>query len=359
MKTLLVTLEYPPQIGGVANYYGSLAEYWPDSELLVLDNSKRELRGWKKSFFSIAKTLFAHDIKYIIVGHILPLGTAVYVLSKFFNFKYAVFLHGLDFSLAKRKGFISKKILSGADKIICANSRTKTEVVSFLQSDHNVFVVNPGVAEAPYIDALTRESFLVKYGYLFNDDKFNLLSLGRLVERKGFDKVIEALQLMPIAELNSINYIIAGRGEDETRLKDLALRANKIFGRELIRFIGGLSEAEKHLLLELSSVFIMPAREIAGDYEGFGIVYLEANLAHLPVIAGNSGGVGDAVENNVSGVLVDPNSARAIANAILKLKTDKNLSDKLIKSAYRRAKIDFSARTLIKRVYDICHYSRL
>lgn len=359
MKTLLVTLDYPPQVGGVANYYGSLVNNWPSDQLLVLDNSKRELSGWRKAFFSVAKRLFAHDIDYILVGHILPLGTAVYFLSKCFKFKYAIVLHGLDFSLAKKKGMISRLILKGSDKIICANSRTKSEVISFLGSSKNVFVVNPGATEASHVRSSERMKFLDKYAHLFHKDDFNLLSVGRLVSRKGFDKVIEALQLMPSHDLKNINYIIAGRGEDFERLKDLAKKANKIFGRNMINIIGGVSEAEKNLLMELSSVFIMPSREISGDYEGFGIVYLEANLAHLPVIAGKSGGVTDAVEDSLNGLLVDPNDTRDIASAILKLKNNKELVNNLAKNGFIRAKKDFSWKSLATKIYDICNNSRI
>jgi len=359
MKILLVTLDYPPQIGGVANYYGSLVNNWPSDKLLVLDNSKMELVGWKKSFLSIAKRLFAHDIDYIIVGHILPLGTAVYFLSKCFKFKYAVILHGLDFSLAKKKGMISRLILKGADKIICANSRTKSEVISFLGSSKNVFVINPGATEASHVRSSERMKFLDKYAHLFHKDDFNLLSVGRLVPRKGFDKVIEALQFISSYELKNINYIIAGRGDDFERLNILAKSANKIFGRDLIKIIGGVSDIEKNLLMELSSVFIMPSREISGDYEGFGIVYLEANLAHLPVIAGKSGGVIDAVEDTLNGLLVDPNDARDIAAAILKLKNNKELFKNLAKNGFERVKKDFSWKSLANKIYDICNNSRI
>ncbi len=86
----------------------------------------------------------------------------------------------------------------------------------------------------------------------------------------------------------------------------------------------------------------MPSRDIEGDFEGFGIVYLEANLCGKPVIAGNSGGVKDAVSDGVSGLMVEPENLEGIANAISRLSNDKDLRDKLGSQGKERAIREFS-----------------
>jgi phosphatidylinositol alpha-1,6-mannosyltransferase len=88
------------------------------------------------------------------------------------------------------------------------------------------------------------------------------------------------------------------------------------------------------------------------DFEGFGIVYLEANLCGKPVIAGRSGGVPDAVENNVNGLLVNPESEEEIAQAILKLYESKELRETLGEQGRQRALIKFNWKNQIESFFD-------
>lgn len=95
----------------------------------------------------------------------------------------------------------------------------------------------------------------------------------------------------------------------------------------------------------------MPARSINGDFEGFGIVYLEANLYGKPVIAGCSGGVSDAVINNKTGLLVNPENISEIAKAIKELIGNPEKRINLGKFGRERAINDFSWATQIKNLY--------
>jgi hypothetical protein len=83
---------------------------------------------------------------HIIVGQILPLGISAYLLAKIFKFKYSIILHGLDFSLAIKKPRLTQKILSKAEKIICANGFTSSQVAKFNRELQNkIHTVNPGI----------------------------------------------------------------------------------------------------------------------------------------------------------------------------------------------------------------------
>ena len=104
-----------------------------------------------------------------------------------------------------------------------------------------------------------------------------------------------------------------------------------------------------------ASVFIMPSRELGdGDVEGFGIVYLEANSFGLPVIAGRSGGVVEAVENGVNGLLVDPVNVDEIKQAIISLIENKEKAKELGLRGQQRATEEFSwfdqATKIIKNI---------
>ncbi len=347
MKTLLFTLEYPPFNGGVANYYGNLAKYWPITEKMsVLNNNRQELirkdgfLAWIPSFFTLKRKLVLEKFDYLLVGHILPLGTVAYLISWLHPIKYGVFLHGMDLAFAlrsARKRYISKLILNKADKIICANSYVQEKLIEFIPDlADKTIIVNPGIeGGAPETDPNDILEIKKKYNL---EGKTVLLSLGRLVKRKGVDRTIEALTSIPPEKSENLIYFIAGAGPREEYLRKLV--PSSFLDR--IIFLGSLSEEEKWVWLKLCDIFIMPSRDISGDFEGFGIVYLEANLCGKPVIAGNSGGVRDAVVNDINGLLVDPDKVEMISQAINRLVADPKLCSELGERGRLRAQRDFN-----------------
>lgn len=360
MKFLLTTLEYFPFKGGVANYYTNLVHHWPGpAEIIVLDNKNNKLLRktgslrWLRAILSIKREIKKNKIDHILVGQVLPLGTAVFILSLITKTKYSLFFHGLDLSLASKnswKRFLSKKIINRAEKIICANSFVSEKLKDQYKLDGSkIKVVNPGVNNFNFNNQDKKNELVKKYN--LSACKI-IFSLGRLVKRKGFDYSI--LSLKTIFEQNenlNLKYIISGTGPDEKYLKDLAL---KTFGEnfsEKIIFTGEISEEEKWTFLSLSDIFMMPARNIAGDYEGFGIVFLEAGLLSKPVIAGKSGGISDAVVDGLNGLMVNPESPEDIAQAILKLIENPELAQKLGGSGQERAVNDFNWSNQAKEIY--------
>lgn len=332
MKTLLITLEYPPFKGGVANYYSNLVKYWPLSEnIKVIDNSKtallnkKDICPWFKSVNTIRREKKLTGFDHLLVGQILPLGTAAYIASFIIPIKYTVILHGMDFTLAIshwRKNILTSLILGRATKIVCANSRLADLVTKYNPALKNkTHIVNPGIE--PIIAVPSEEDlkkFKIKNGL---EGHFVLLTLGRLVLRKGVDTVIKALNL--IDEGANIKYVIAGSGEEESYLKNLASQSK---AKDSIVFVGEITEDEKWMYLHACDLFIMPTREINNDFEGFGIVYLEANMAQKIVIAGNSGGVRDAVEHGFNGYLINPENVEEIKNKIIELRYNPLLPEK-------------------------------
>lgn len=350
MNTLLVTSEFPPFKGGVANYYGNLVDSWPSSEsLAVLHNNQEELISggrfwpWRRAFKAIRERIKKNRIDYVLVGQVLPLGTIVWALSLFQPFKYAVFFHGMDLSYSLRRP--RKKILTGliikrAAKIICANSHVKAQIDKYYSpGSAKTIIANPGVpVNIPQPKEETMAYLKINYGLNGNSGQVTLFTLGRLVKRKGVDKVIAALNNFPEELLVKLRYFVAGAGPDEEYLK--ALIPAKL--KDKVIFLGELDENKKWAWLNLCDIFIMPARDIKGDYEGFGIVYLEANLCGKPVIAGLSGGVKDAVKPDYNGLMVDPEDENSIRDAITSLMADKELRAKLGQQGKARALDEFN-----------------
>jgi phosphatidylinositol alpha-1,6-mannosyltransferase len=112
---------------------------------------------------------------------------------------------------------------------------------------------------------------------------------------------------------------VAGDGPDRRRVEEMALS----LGLEgAVRFMGGVTEDELGRLYGSAAVFALPARTILGPRplgEGFGIVFLEAAAAGLPVVAGDAGPAPEVVAHGETGILVDPDNASAVADAIVEL----------------------------------------
>lgn len=348
MKSLLFTLEYPPQVGGVSKYYEHLVKHWPLNEsITVLDNKNGRLNSstyiffkWRKAFFELWRAVRENEIEHVIVGQILPLGTVAWVMAKLLGVSYSVILHGMDIPFAvrsARKRWLSRRILSGATKVVCSNSYVAELASALIADPEKIEVVNPGVSPLPFTDnALVAN---LKHRHHLEGKKI-ILSVGRLVKRKGVDHVIH---LMPhlIESHDDIAYVIVGHGPDDDYLRNIA-RSLPAEAREKIIFAGKANEAEKWAWLKMCNIFVLPTRDIDGDFEGFGIVYLEANLMSKPVIAGHSGGVPDAVEHEVNGLVVDSNDEHQLYSAISRLLDHPDLAIKLGHQGRERALAHFN-----------------
>lgn len=146
-----------------------------------------------------------------------------------------------------------------------------------------------------------------------------LLSVCRLVPRKGVDVAIEALPRIALAHPD-VEYHVVGVGPDEPRLRSLAERHRVA---ERVRFLGRLTDAQLAGEYRAASLFVLPTRRTAdGEVEGLGLAYLEAAAWGRPSVAGCSGGEADAVLDGVTGRLVDGTSAAAVAEAVVALLGD-------------------------------------
>lgn len=356
MKILLCTLEYPPQIGGVANYYGNLIQAWPrDDSWDIIDNSQNSLLApkgfwlWRRSLSALKRQISRFKPDFVFIGQILPLGSAALILSFFLPIKYGIFLHGMDLSFAlrsPRKRLLARLVLKKARVIVCANSRVQSLLFEFMPAlAARTILIHPGANPAGAVPAL-QDSIISRYGL---KGKKIIFSIGRLVKRKGFDQVIKSLDKV---EGDNWLYLLAGDGPEKDNLKKLAAASKQ---KEKIIFLGPLSDEEKWSCLDLCDIFVMTSRDLAGDFEGFGIVYLEANLMGKPVIAGASGGVADAVIHEGSGLLVDPENPEEISEAINRLLSNSALALNLGRQGKIRAQTDFSWEKQARKLFEYLH----
>lgn len=256
----------------------------------------------------------------------------------------------------KRKKQLTQKILTRAQYIISANHYTnelaKKEFPSITST--RMHVVNPGItSDPPAINNSQIKEMKQKYNL---EGKFMLLSIGRSVARKGFQQVIKALPLA-VKKNDDIVYVIAGDGPFKKDLKKQYERLPS-FLQDRILFLGGIPEKEKWIWLAACDAFIMPSLDLDGDFEGFGIVYLEANIMGKPVIASQEGGVADAVEHENNGLIVDPRDPTDIADAITRLATSENLRKKLGLQGKERAKKIFAWEGQVSKIYQIINHKK-
>jgi phosphatidyl-myo-inositol dimannoside synthase len=151
-----------------------------------------------------------------------------------------------------------------------------------------------------------------------------ILTVARLDLHKGHDRVLEALGLIKSEGLE-FEYVIVGEGDEERRLRKIVKELGLV--NEVI-FTGHIPDLELPGVYASADIFVMASREIPGRLdliEGFGIAFLEAAASGLPVIAGRSGGVADAVRNGNTGFLVEPDDPKEIAEAIRLLLTNSDL----------------------------------
>lgn len=340
-KTLLTTLDYTPSLGGVANYWHHLAEIMPAESFFVLAPAAsgqpvetRTVRkkllfyhgplGWLKLLYYIVREQQRLGLSMHIAAQVLPVGTALYVLKLLGLIPaYMVSCHGLDIAKPRgRKRWLIGKILHGAEKVMANSYFTAGLVKDFGITEKRVFVVQP----CPQIFDAVRPDENVLRAYA--DKQPMLLTVARLTPRKGIDSVIRSLPRIWQARPD-LYYIIVGAGSDEVRLRALIEENIPADKRQQVLLVGPRTKEELAAFYQRADIFILTPRDIAGDIEGFGMVYLEAGLFRLPVIATDSGGVAEAVKADVTGLLLTDSSTEAIVKSVLTLLNDEKKRNSL------------------------------
>jgi phosphatidylinositol alpha-1,6-mannosyltransferase len=285
-----------------------------------------------------------------------PSGIAAYCASRFCGVPFVVMVAGNEI-LHRRfyspywMGWM-RRVFSGSSTNLCMSEAVAEKFRSVLGGgedlEKKIRLIRLGVDPVRFVTRGTGSPVLARFGL---EDKRILLTLARLVERKGQDKVIEALPLVK-KEIPDVHYVICGRGNDEARLRRLV--AEKGVEGEVV-FAGFVPNEERGAFYDACDVYVMPSREIPdkGDIEGFGMTYLEANAFGKPVIGGKSGGVSEAVIDGVTGLLVDPCDVEAIAAACIRLLRNSELAGRLGMQGRERVEKEFSWDVICGELADV------
>ena len=228
--------------------------------------------------------------------------------------KTAAIVHGLDITtpFAPFQWFLPK-VFDALDMVCPVSRATGEECLARGLPPEKLNVVPNGIHITTYPDGHRAEArtALARLSPSLPDDAFLLSSVGRQVERKGFDWFIE--HVMPRLPAR-FHYWLAGDGPMRETI-EAAIDKHALGDR--VRLLGRVSEEHLDLLYRGSDLYVMPNVPVAGDMEGFGVVMLEAGLGGLPTVASNIEGIRDVIRDGVNGWLVPTQDAEAFVDAIL------------------------------------------
>jgi phosphatidylinositol alpha-1,6-mannosyltransferase len=339
MRVLLLAGSYPPETGGISQFMHSfsvgLRAKGVDVE--VIANPKLPARGYIRRTeacrLEVVQRFRQRPFDRVVASSWSPYAVR---LPEPFD----VFCHGMDLlepATSLRYRLIMKRTLYHASRVLANSHYTAGLAGKFGAQPGRVVILHPGVDCQQFRPAVSR----VRRGERI------ILSVGRLIERKGFDTIVRALPEV-LAQFPDVQYWCAGDGPDRDRLHGIA-RELKV--DEHIRWLGQVDEVEKLRLFQHASVFAMPNRVTEADrsVEGFGIVFLEAAACGLPVIAGNSGGVADAVVDGETGYIVDASDPKDLGRRIMALLEDARLSREMGECGRARVQQQFRQDQIAER----------
>lgn len=322
--------------GGIQDFAKSIYSELKDTYNLQIFNYKNNLNFFSNlflrrfPFIKISSYLYSHylsnnlkktyNFKEKDLIHFWHLEPAMPFLDK----KYIVSCHGMEILKNNLKGHLRElypKVLSNALLIHASSNCTKELLVKkFEVPKKKIIVIYPSID-------FIKLSKIKKIKH----KKIVIGTLSRFVERKNISNIIKSLNILKEKENIDFIYYLAGDGPERKRiLKDL----NK--AKFEWKYFRNISEEKKITEFYPSlDIFVMPPLDLRNSIEGFGIVYLEANAYGIPVIASKTGGVPEAVKENISGVFAEPTNPEDIAKKILYLRKNK---DKFYNSSINWAK---------------------
>ncbi|MDD5258605.1 MAG: glycosyltransferase family 4 protein [bacterium] len=376
MKSLFIFIDFPPISGGICSYNTNIIKHLPPEALVIMAPThdgfqeatkglpgKLYFRPYYREFPPLHKL---RDLWRVIrytwpiiqkeqVGIIhcsAPLLTGpvglFYRLVK--GIPYIVYTYASDVTRpqsSRLKRYLLQLVLKKAAKIVTISEFTKNEIVKLgLRPEQIVKMI--GIDQAEFSGtAGAAEKTRAKYKLA---GKKILLTVSRLVDAKGMDMVIRLLPEIKKMHTNIV-YVVIGTGPDLERLKKLSLEMGVA---DSVIFTGFVTLDDLRQLYSLCDVFIMLTRQTnKQEIEGFGLVFLEANMYKKPVVAGYVGGVPDAVADGVSGLLVDPLDLAAATLAIEKLLDNEDLARRLGEQGYQRAVKEFAWPQQIKKLTKV------
>jgi phosphatidylinositol alpha-1,6-mannosyltransferase len=293
---------------------------------------------YAKLFGASLRLALSHKFEAVHAGRVLPEGLVGWAVARLIRRPIVIYAHGEEITTwrqpAKRKVMIFA--YRHADQVVANSDFTRNELIKIGVDPGRIVLISPGVDVGRFRMGLPCED--LKTGLGLKEKQRLILSVGRLSRRKGFDQIIKVLPALLDRGLD-VHYVIIGIGDDEGYLRKLALDRGV---SDRVHLLGHVPMEDLPRWYNAADVFAMPNREINGDTEGFGMVFIEAAACGIPVLAGISGGTAAAVEHEHTGLRIDGSSESQVSEALFQILNNDQFASNLGKNGYKRAQGQFS-----------------
>ena len=347
---LLLSYDFPPIGGGIARTMGALADHYPEHGLITVTGrmpgseaadaerrnrvvripvSARRLRTlpgllrWSRRVSVLARRQKAG---FIWCGNLKPAAYPARWTTERTGIPYGVILYGGDLLTLQHQihrsalKWRAARALVGSAAVLVTISDYTRELTESVLSELNlpctpgrVRVVPLGTDPVFFRPGLDTAGVRQRYG-LPADGRW-LMTVARLVRHKGIDTVLRAMAILADSAPD-LRYAVVGAGE---RLDELRALAGELGVADRVHFLTDVPDADLPALYNVADVYVQVSRRAENGVEGFGIAIVEASACGVPVVAGRSGGMPDAVREGATGVLVDSESDAAVAAALRRL----------------------------------------
>ena len=347
---LFVTNDFGPRAGGIETFIIGLIERRPFGQTIVYtswqENAEDYDADWRTKYgvevirdrskillptprvaVALQKIIRARGVTTAAFGAAAPLGLLSASMKRAGVKRTVSLTHGHEVWWAKVFPFnlLLRRIGSTVDVLTYLGEFTRNAISKALTSNAQGAMVKiaPGIDTDHFVP--TDASVLRRS--LGLEDKKVIVSVGRLVHRKGQDYLIQSMPLI-LNQVPNAHLLLVGQGPYLDHLQKLV----KEHGLEnSVTFIGRIDYKDLPMYLCVGDIFAMPSRSrlMGLEVEGLGIVYLEASSCGLPVLAGKSGGAPDAVKHNETGLVVSGTDEKQIASAAVDLLINTDASQKM------------------------------
>jgi phosphatidylinositol alpha-1,6-mannosyltransferase len=346
-KILCITNDFGPRAGGIETFVIGLIERLPRSRVIVYtsaqDNSEHYDRRWLEEYgvevvrdkakillptpgvaYCVKAIVREREISTVFFGAAAPLALLSRTLRKTGVTHIVALTHGHEVWWSKVWPFTlaMKSISRHVSHLTYLGEFTKSAISRSITREAAAHMVK--IAPGIDTDHFSPQDASQLRSELGLSEKKVIVSVGRLVHRKGQDVLIEAMPAIS-SKVPEAHILMIGEGPYRSYLEN---RVKALGLQERITFIGRIQYADLPRYICVGDLFVMPSRSrLAGlEVEGLGIVYLEASACGLPVIAGDSGGAPDAVVEGETGLVVDGTSKADVAAAVIELLQDADRS---------------------------------
>lgn len=355
-RTLVVTNDFPPRVGGVQQYVWNVVANLPAKRIAVLAPNwpgwkehdaatKFPIHRWPAGFLwpteelraRVASLIREHDAEVVLFGHGFPLPVMGPALATR-GTPYVVLTHGAEVWLARTPAVAAsmRAAFAHASTVTAVSRWTARALAGVAPGAASMPVLHPGVDAERFSPAA--DGSWVRDRHDLGDRRI-VLCVSRLVPRKGQDVLIEGMPLVRSLVPDAV-LLIVGDGPYGERLRAVAAGAPD----GSVVFAGEVGAADLPRYYAAGDLFAMPCRSRWGglEVEGFGIVFLEAAASGKPAVAGRSGGAEEAVADEVTGLLVEGREPKAVALAIARLLRDPQAMAKMGSAGRTRVEEEFT-----------------